>query len=1069
MSARSSFPAVAEQIVTYNKNLMEVLSKLNTLTTTTEPAINVQVVDASGVLTQYSLPSFSYLKGEIDRLSNNINSLYNLNTSGALVSESSGNKFKKVITIDLNKEPAQINELQVLTTFKSSKNWIFDGLMNPMISVEIDLSGKIEDNVRKCLVRRYIVDFAKDVAGNLTPLGQSALNSFNTSFKNKSNIDQQDFVTWHTTTAGLIEPANPNYDEQVFDLDPNQLLYDGEFEVKGTDEDKLNRKLWYYLNTFDYKVTNTNEVRQLSINDEVIINTAQSNTRYKVIELSIVESNYRARFERVEGNQPIPIGLGTLKIYSPVIYTKSVKVSVGYNERNVIFLKPMNAETHLLAKNWSGGTAYWTNDLRLSSNDNSNGLTMEQYYIDYVYDYGEVLKDLVAQKIPNKLAGTPAAPTLNADNFKVVQINKHLTDTTDSNLIKTKHNLMISLKSEITQINDSIESKNKKATNQRSSSPSDQKQIELEKESLIRYRESKSKLLASVTQEIIDLSKSPTLTNVQPKFAIRGFWNIPDAIITRGTIPQEIVQFKIQYKYISKDGRETPTETFTIPRTSGQDQTAVFSNWTEFKTDARKRSYNADSSTYTWQIENIESADTPNINQIDISIQPNEKVEIRIKSLSEVGWPDSPVESDWSEVLTVQFPDNLNNVLNENDFILQEASKEELKTGLNAELSAKGLDQHLSGTIVVANKTYNHTADAILSGFKDANGVSLDLYGYLKSLQDRISSLEDKIKRAKGELQVIILRNNNEFIVENGSEVSFGIECEDYLDRFVGSARTTNVQAGRVFSNNIYLIKEFVVKLRNNSIDSPLGLLSNRSYTQNSDIYNTGAPQTFWVNQQDELLTSASTGQTRTQLNNQFLWNVNFESVNDTQTVVTKLAENIGNSFITNDSNSITSVLSSSEFNVGYNETTILSFKGNNKSLLDTLKWIDNYPDSESETKLLTTIHPVSPTLENLTETNTEKVKTVNGGDSKSISIPINIYFKMNSLDPNQGQLNYEYIDLNSSISTIKHVKKLKFFLENESDNKPFQFSIKFNINRSRVGMMMSSPNRNNNFDTYES
>ena len=103
MSARSSFPAVAEQIITYNKNLTEILSKINALQTTTEPVINVQIVDASGVITQYSLPSFSYLKGEIDRLSNNINSLYNLNTSGALVSESSGNKFKKVITIDLNK------------------------------------------------------------------------------------------------------------------------------------------------------------------------------------------------------------------------------------------------------------------------------------------------------------------------------------------------------------------------------------------------------------------------------------------------------------------------------------------------------------------------------------------------------------------------------------------------------------------------------------------------------------------------------------------------------------------------------------------------------------------------------------------------------------------------------------------------------------------------------------------------------------------------------------------------------------------------------------------------------
>jgi len=1051
MSARSSFPAVAEQIITYNKNLTEVLSKINSLTTTTEPVINVQIVDASGVITQYSLPSFSYLKGEIDRLNNNINSLYNLNTSGALVSGTSANKFKKVITIDLNKEPSPIAELQTLTTFKSSKNWIFDGLMNPMLSVEIDLSGKVEDNVRKCLVRRYIVDFAVDAAGNLTPLGQSALNSFNTKFSGKSNINIDDFVDWYSTTAGLVNPTNPNYDEQVFDLDPNQLLYDGVFSVLGTEEDKLNRKLWYYLNTFDYLVTDTNEVRQLSLNDEVIINTAQSNTRYKIIELSKVESNYRVRFERVEGNQPIPVGLGTLKIYSPVVYTKTVKVSVGYNERNVIFLKPMNAETNLMAKNWSGGTAFWTNDLRLSSTDNSNGLTMEQYYIDYVYDYGEVLQDLVAKKTPNKLAGTPVAPTLNSENFKVVQINKHLTDSPDSNLIKTKHNLMMSLKSEVTQINESIESKNKKSKVQRFTSDSERKQIDLEKDLLTKQRESKSKLLSTITQEIIDLSKSPSLTKIQPKFSVRGFWNIPEAIITKGTAPQEIVQFRVQYRYISKDGKETPTETFKVKSLAGKNQTAVFSNWTEFKTDARKRVYNTTNGTYTWQIEDIENADTPNINQIDIPIQSNEKVEIRIKSISEVGWPESAVESDWSDVLTVQFPDDLNNVLNENDFILKEASKEELKTGLNAELSAKGLDQHLSGTIVVGNKTYNHTADAILSGFKDANGVSLDLLTYLKSLQDRISSLEDKIKRVKGELQVVILRNNKEFIVDNGAEVTFNIECEDYLDKFVGSALSRQVQAGRIYANNIYVIKDFVVKVRNNSIDSPLGLLSNRSYVQNSDMYNTGAPQVFWVNDKDELLASAATGQTRSQLNNQFLWNVNFETVNDSQTIVTKLSENIGNAFVTNNSNSITSVLASSEFNVGYNETTLLSFVGNNKSLLDTKKWIDTVPTATSQSKLLTTIHPVTPTLEDLTETNTEKVKTVNGGDNKAILVPINIYFKMNSLDPTNSGLNYEFIDLNSTRSTIKHIKKVKFFLENEADNKAFQFSIKFIINRSQV------------------
>ena len=1050
MPARSSFPAVAEQILTFNKNLVEILSKINTLSSTTEASVNVTIMDEEGVLKEYTLPSFSFLKSEIDRLNNNVNSIYNIdNASGALIQTSAGNKFKKVVSVDLNKEPASLNELQVVSSFKSSKNWIFDGLLNPLLSIEFDLTDKVENNVRKCLVRRYIVEFAKDTAGNFTPLGQSALNSFNQLFRNKSNVDINDFITWHKTTAGLVEPLTPNYDEQVFDLNPNELLYDGVFSVLRTEEDRLNRKLWYHLNTLDYLITETNEVKQLSQGDEVMLNAEISSTRYKVIEVSTAESNFRVRFERIEGNQPIPIGTGTLKIYSPVIYTKTVNISIGYNERNVVFVKPMNADNHLVAKNWSLGSGYWTNDLRLSSQADDNGLTMEQYYIDYVYDYGEVLQDLVAKKTPNKLAGTPVAPTLNATNFKVVQINKHLTDTPDANLIKTKHNLLQSLKSEITQINEAVESKNKKNKVLRFTSEADKKQINLEIDALTKKREGKSKLLSSVTQEIIDISKSPALTKVDPKFKVRGFWSMPEAVITRGTQPQEVVQFRIQYRYLSKDGRETPTETFRVANTNGDTQTGAFSNWNEFKTDARKRTYNAETGTYTWEIEDIESADTPNINQLDLSIQSNEKIEIRIKSISEVGWPESPVESDWSETLTVEFPDDLNNVLNENDFILQEATKEELKVRMDTELSAKGLDDHLSGTIVVNNNTYHHDASKILSGFKDANGVSLGLFDYLKSLQDRIISLEEKIKRAKGELEVIILRNNQEFIVQNGSEVTFNVECEDYLDQFIGSANTRQVQSGRIYANNIYVIKDFVVKLRNKAIDSPLGLLSNRSYSQNSDIYNAGAPQTFWVNDKDQLLSSSSTGQTRTQLNNQFVWSVNYESV--TSTVVTKLSENMGNAFVTNNNNSITSTLASNEFNVGYNETSILSFVGNNTSLLDTKKWVDTTVSVSSTSKLLTTIHPVVPNLEDIVETNSDKVKVVNGGDDKAIIIPINIYFKMNALDPNQGGLNYEYIDLNSSKSTIKHIKKLKFLLENESENKPFEFSIKFNINRSKV------------------
>lgn len=1048
MPIQSSFPKVADQVLTYNKNIVDILSKIDSATTTTESSISIQIFDENGILRTFTIPSFNSLKAEIDRLNNNINSLYSIDANGALIQTSNQNKFKKIITVDLNREPSAVNTLDSVVNFKSSPNWFFDSLLDPLLSVEFDLSGKIENNVSKCQIRRYIIDFAKDIDGNLTTLGQSALNSFNELFRGNPNIVISEFDNWHATTPGIVEPLNPKFDEQVFDLQPNSLLYDGEFSVIRIQEDRINRKLWYVLNTLDYIVVETGEVRKLATGDEVIVNSEKTSTRYKIIEISTAESNPRARFERIEGIEPIPVGLGTLKIYSPVVYTSKVRVSVGYNERNVVFLKPINTENNLVAKKWSLGTGFYTNDLRLDSDSDSNGLTMEQFYTDYVYDYGVVLQDLVAKKTPNKLAGTPNSPTLNLDNFKVVQINKHLTDTPDANLIKQKHNQQLSLKSEIQQIDNALNDRNKKLKITKFASESSKKQSKLEIDELTKKKDSKSKLLASVTKEIIDLSKSPT-TKVEPKFRVRGFWSIPEAVVTRGTKPQEIVQFRVQYRYVSKDGRETPIEQYQV---DGSQEKASFSNWTEFKTDARKRQYDPSTGEYYWEIEDLESADTPNINQIDIPIQVNEIIEMRIKSISEVGWPESPVESDWSEIVSIEFPDDLNNVLNESDFILQEATKEDLKVNMQSELSAKGLDEHLSDQITINQTVYHHDATSILSGFKDENGVALGLYDYLKALEDRIRGLEEKIKRAKGELEVIILRNNQEFVIKNGSETVFNIECEDYLNTFTGEG----IPSGRVYENTIYVIKDFVIKLRNKSTESNLGLLSNRNYIQNPDVYNTGAPQAFWVNEQDELLTSDITAQTRTQLANQFIWMMNYDSVTDN--TVSKLTENIGNSFNANNSNSITSVLGSSEYNVGYNETTILSFIGNNKSLLDPSKWIDTTTSVGSTTKLLTSIHPVVKDLESIVETNTDKVKTVEPGDNNSVIIPLNIYFKMNALDTNQTGLNYQYIKLNNTTNTVKHIKKVKFFLENESENKPFIFTLKFNINRSKAIIRKVAP-----------
>ena len=172
---------------------------------------------------------------------------------------------------------------------------------------------------------------------------------------------------------------------------------------------------------------------------------------------------------------------------------------------------------------------------------------------------------------------------------------------------------------------------------------------------------------------------------------------------------------------------------------------------------------------------------------------------------------------------------------------------------------------------------------------------------------------------------------------------------------------------------------------------------------------------------------------------------------------MSRLSENIGNSFVAQSSNSLTDFLSLDEYNIGYSEAQTLNFVSNNSSLLDNSKWVDDTVSVGSTTKFLTTIHPVINELEDIVEDNQDKIKTLDGGEE--IIIPLNIYFKMNALDNTLTGANYEYVNLNNQTETVKHTKKLKFLLEDESENRPFKFTIVFNLNRNKV--TFASPSKN--------
>jgi hypothetical protein len=555
---------------------------------------------------------------------------------------------------------------------------------------------------------------------------------------------------------------------------------------------------------------------------------------------------------------------------------------------------------------------------------------------------------------------------------------------------------------------------------------------------------------------------------------VRGFWTIPaPAVPTFSNVsqvtgkPQQIVKFDVEFKKLAADGSESPLQTFRLYDTSvntDASSTAVFSNWEHYPTLAAIRTYDASTNTFSWLVPNQNDANNIDINQISIPIEPDEILELRVRSISEVGYPEAPLYSDWSNIIRVAFPNSLLNSYQNAQDIITKAMVDNAKNEIMQTLNNQGLNQLLSQRTIIDNNTYFLSSDAILSGFRDSNNRPIDLYDYLNRLANSIADLEARIFTAQGKLQIRVYNGNNYRTIDSNSTnttLSYIVYCEKYCSKY----ESPGVPSGKVYANNIYVIKDFFVEVANITPSSSLELLSDLNYNSGvtNDIVDNSAPQVFWVDDKDELITVDTGRSSQTQVNNQFIWSVNSSSVNSS--TKTAYSQDIGNSFASVNRNSITNVLQSTQYNIGYAQNSILGFVGNNKSLLETSKWIDTVSSVSSQTKFLTTIHPVVPQITDLVDTSStssgkfvHSLSTVN-----TLNIPINIYFKMNSLDNTKTGANYQYINLNGVTQNQRHVKYLKFYLKPEKNQNPIQFTLKFSLNMiDTTGINLNAPIANN-------
>lgn len=806
-NTNNSLSTLISQFLKLETNALEVFDKLNEAITSNKKTVDIDLFDQNNNLVRIQVPGFGYIKNELNRIDNNVKNLAGTGDSDTNVRLSDGT-YRKIITSKLKTPANTISSVAVPKTFQSKSNWFFEQFLNPLLYIGIDVSGQIPVDTEKIIVKRYIINLDTE----------KKKQHFNDVYKGKDGFTYSNFV--NDILANNISFV---LDEETLDVPPRALRYVGNFSVlriKNKQEDILidgqtvkTRSQIYKLDKLTYTDLNSGftDSVSLKIGDSVIVNNSRKNTRYIV--KAIDSSTNEVGLELVEGFDAINIGTSIISIYKGQDENIQLEIPIGFDENAVIFVKAVDPTSKIPAEFWSPGIGFYSNELEILQN-NGSVQTLETYYKNQVADIGNILLGLAKDKMPPSVyASEPNIPVLNSANFSVTQINRHLTDNDSFKEVQQSNDEKNKLTAEIKEADVSIKRKRALIATKKYDSTIEKQADIKELQNLIESRANSSKLYSSIVNNIVDKAKGEHLVEISAKYRVRGFWSIPEPKASKFTNPQEIVQFVVQYRYLSTTGKPNNAAQLNFKDNNNVERRGTFSNWIEIRTKARQRIKNEITGQFEWHVEDVESADAININQLDIPIQANESVEIRIKSISEAGYPSNPKESEWSDSVIVNFPQELIQ-MNDLSTIKEENSIELAKVKLVEELESKGIDEHLASSFAVNEYYYAHDATVIASGFLSPEQKPVNLYDKLVEFENRINQLQLIIDKVTGELVIKLLDDTGaENLIENNSFNKF------FAGYYVDAIKDRDIKKGSIVTKTYFITIE-------NNVATPLEIIS---------------------------------------------------------------------------------------------------------------------------------------------------------------------------------------------------------------------------------------------------
>ena len=753
---KGSIDKFLAEMMRKENNALAIIQMYNKMMTTFEDSITIEYTLESGKTETITIPSLSALSQKLSTLERNVEALSGIGIVTADYVTADGTHLP-IIKSSVLIDPQPYNLSKVPTKFYSKNNDLSSKLTSQRTYVQIPISAGIES----CLAKKVVLNDStiEDVQQFL---GQSySYDEIITKLK-KSKIK---FIEY----------------EDVIWADPIVSKFSGQFDIIKVET--IDNKMVYTVNQLWYYNNLNSSHTDLKVGDSLVL-TSSKDTIYKIS--SIDQATNQISLERLVGFSPITVGANVLTIHDPNIKgTAVISIPVSSSEIFIPFIKECNRG--IISKDW-GSSKFIVSDSLVDSNDESlkNSNTAKSNYSNGMKYVQEI------DQIPLSEAIKPNKPTLIPTNFSVKLINGHKIKDIET-VTKQKYAEKELIKSEIATIDNDIAILKKKL----SQSTEDTERAKLQKSIDDQYKVRKNKItaFASIVSDVATIMRDTN--EFSPKYQVRGFFDIPEAVVNKGK-SQEIIRFDCEYRYLRKNTTDANTEVTSYVDSNGKKINASYSNWNSLPLPRRTKEYNANTGQYEWKTLSTSLSDPEQltINQIGIPISKDETVEIRVRSISEVGYPIVINNSEWSDSIYVEFPKDL---VNTADAIRTEIKADELLTTIEKELTSLGVYIHLEDSFISGDKQYHHSARNIATDYYTNENKQMSVAQVIDELKKTSQKLEEQYLMTTSKLNVYLTD-------ENGNKIT-DINNNDTINVFAGYYKdlVPNGSKGEIITKLYYL------------------------------------------------------------------------------------------------------------------------------------------------------------------------------------------------------------------------------------------------------------------------